>query len=93
MAEARNYWIATTRSEADLAGCDFTGVVFAGCHLTGAFVDEDTRFDGADLRGAFISGALLVRASLKGAIMPPSQVSTMVFDGFGIVVAGDVDSG
>ena len=73
-------------TEADLGGCDFTDVVFEDCHLAGAFVDEQTRFDGADLRGAVISGAHLVRASLRGAVMLPSQVSTMVFDGFGIVV-------
>ena len=74
-------------TEADLGGCDFTDVVFVDCHLTGAFVDEQTRFDGADLRGAVISGSHLVRASLKGAVMLPSQVNTLVFDGFGIVVA------
>ena len=74
-------------TEADLSGCDFTDVVFVDCHLAGAFVDDRTRFDGADLRGAMISGAHLVRASLRGAVMLPSQVNTMVFDGFGIVVA------
>jgi uncharacterized protein YjbI with pentapeptide repeats len=73
-------------TEADLGGCDFTDAVFEDCHLAGVLVDEQTKFDGADFRGAVISGAHLVRASLRGAVMLPSQVNTMVFDGFGIVV-------
>ena len=76
-------------TETDLEGCDFSDVVFEGCHLVGAYISERTRFDRADLRGAFVSGAHLVKASLMGAIMLPSQVNTMVFDGFGIVVFMD----
>ena len=79
-------------TEADLGGCDFTDVVFVDCYLAGAFVDEQTKFDGADLRGAVISGSHLVRASLKGAIMLPTQVNTLVFDGFGIVVFEEPES-
>ena len=60
--------------------------MFEGCHLVGAYISERTRFDRTDLRGAFVSGANLVKASLTGAVMLPSQVNTMVFDGFGIVV-------
>ncbi|MCY4654654.1 MAG: pentapeptide repeat-containing protein, partial [Dehalococcoidia bacterium] len=76
-------------TEADLEGCDFSDAVFEGCHLVGAYISERTRFDRADLRGAFVSGAHLVKASLVGAVMLPSQVNTMVFDGFGIVVFMD----
>ena len=56
-------------TETDLEGCDFSDVVFQGCHLVGAYISERTRFDRADLRGAFVSGAHLVKASLMGAIM------------------------
>ena len=76
-------------TEADLEGCDFSDAVFEGCHLVGAYISERTRFDRADLRGSFVSGANLVKASLRGAVMLPSQVNTMVFDGFGIVVFMD----
>ena len=76
-------------TEADLEGCDFSDVVFEGCHLVGAFISERTRFNRADLRGAFVSGAHLVKANMMGAMMLPSQVNTMVFDGFGIVVFMD----
>ena len=67
-------------TEADLEGCDFSDVVFEGCHLVGAFTSERTKFDRADLRGSFVSGTHLIRASLKGAMMLPSQVNAMVFE-------------
>lgn len=77
-------------TEADLAACDFTDAVFDGCYLVGAFMDEETQLDGADLRGAVISGEHLVRASLRGAVMLPTQVKALVFEGFGVVVDDSV---
>ena len=77
-------------TESDLDGCDFTGAVFENCKLLGAFVTEYTKLDGADLRGALISGEHIVNASLRGAMMLPSQVSALVFDGFGIIVSEDM---
>ena len=81
--------VGVNLTEADLDGCDFSDVIFEGCHLAGAYISERTRFDRADLRGSYISGANLVKASLRGALMLPSQVNAMVFDGFGIVVIMD----
>ncbi len=74
-------------TESDLSGSDFTDTVFEGCHLTGAVVNSDTRFDRADLRGAYISGSGLETARLKGAIMSTQQANTLLFERFGIVVA------
>ena len=74
-------------TETDLSGTDFSGTVFEGCHLTGAVVTDQTRFDRADLRGAYISGSGLEVASLKGTVMSAQQASTLLFERFGIVVA------
>ena len=74
-------------TETDLSGTDFSSAAFEGCHLTGAIVNEETRFDRADLRGAYISGSGLEVASLKGTIMSQQQASTLLFERFGIVVA------
>ena len=78
-------------TESDLDGCDFTGAVFENCKLSGAFVTEYTKLDGADLRGALISGEHIVKASLIGAMMLPSQVSALAFDAYGIIVAEDAE--
>ena len=84
--------IGVNFTESDLDGCDFTNAVFQDCQLSGAFVTEYTKFDGADLRGALISGEHIVKASLAGAMMLPAQVSALVFDGFGIIVSEVLDN-
>ena len=73
-------------TEADLTGCNFTGVSFEECHLAGVHVSEETLFDGADFRGAFIVASHLELASLKGAVMSPVQANTLLYERFGIVV-------
>lgn len=73
-------------TEADLTGCNFSRVVFEDCHLTGAYVTEETVFDGADFRGSYISASQLERASLRGAMMSPSQANALLFERFGILV-------
>ena len=76
-------------TEADLTGCDFTQASFDGCHLVGAIVNEETTFDGADLRGARISAAHLGEASLKAAIMTTSQAHSLLTERYGVVIADD----
>jgi uncharacterized protein YjbI with pentapeptide repeats len=76
-------------TDADLSGCDFTQVEFDGCHLSGATVSEETVFDGADLRGAYISSSQLEMASLRGAIMTSAQAQDLLLEKYGIIIAED----
>lgn len=62
-------------------GCDFTQTTFESCHLNGAIVNEETLFEGADLRGAQISNLHLEKASLKGAIMSTIQAHYLLHRG------------
>jgi uncharacterized protein YjbI with pentapeptide repeats len=79
-------------TEADLSGADFAGTEFTDCHLNSAVFNEETVFDGADLRGATISSSQLAVASLKGAIVSAAQAHTLLFEAYGIVVAEDAES-
>jgi uncharacterized protein YjbI with pentapeptide repeats len=71
--------------QADLVGCDFTDVVFGDCTLTEVSVSPETRFDGADLRGAKVDRGLLA-ASCKGAIVTEEQAKELVFEQFGLII-------
>ena len=77
-------------TEADISGCDFTDVEFEGCHLNGTTVSEETVFDGADLRGAYISSSHLDIASLTGAIMTIAQARDLLEERYGLVIVKDV---
>ena len=77
-------------TETDLTGCDFTQAEFEDCYLNSALMSEETLFDGADLRGAYISNTHLDTASLKGAIMSAAQAHYLLFEKYGIVVAEEV---
>ena len=74
-------------NEADLSGCDFTDVEFEKCYLNGAVFSDETKLDGADLRGAFISETSLGMASMRGAVMTTAQARYLLFEKYGIVVA------
>ena len=74
-------------SEADLTGCDFSEAVFVDCRLLSPVFGPDTKFDGADLRGATISNLRVDQASFRGAIFTPAQVETLMLERFGIIVA------
>lgn len=72
--------------DADLSGCDFREAVFEDCSMRNAHM-VDARFDGADLRGADISGITLDNARrFKGAIISNRQAAELML-GLGLVVA------
>jgi fluoroquinolone resistance protein len=77
-------------TEADISGCDFTDVEFEGGHLNGTTVSEETVFDGADLRGAYISSSHLDIVSLTGAIMMVAQARDLLKEIYGLVIVEDV---
>ena len=78
-------------TEADISGCDFTQVEFEDCHLNSAVVSDETIFDGADLRGAYISSSQLEITSLKGTLMSAAQAHHMLFERYGIVIVEDLE--
>lgn len=51
-------WHDSDFSHTDLRGARFRGVALTTCNFSGAILDEDTRFEGCDLRGSrFPAGA------------------------------------
>ena len=83
----RQKLVGVNLTDADLTGCDFTQTIFESCHLNGAIVNEETIFDGADLRGAQISNLHLEKSRLKGAIMSTTQAHDLLSETYGIVIA------
>ncbi len=73
-------------SEADLAGADFTDAVFERCRLQSPVIGPDTRFDGADLRGATLAGLRVDLCSFKGGIVTSNQARELLAERFGMIV-------
>ena len=66
--------------DADLSGCDFREAVFEDCSIRHAHL-TDTRFEGADLRGADIAGVKLSNARLfKGATISHRQAAELMLE-------------
>ena len=73
-------------SDAELSGCDFRDAVFEGGSLRNAQI-RLTRFDGADLRGADITGLNVMDSKhFKKAVISPRQAGAALA-AFGLIVA------
>jgi len=82
----KHKFVGVDLSEADLTGSDFSQATFEDCVLHSPLLDSDTRFDGADLRGAKVGNLRIDRASFKGALFTTSQAGRLMEDRFGIIV-------
>ena len=74
-------------TEANLSGCDFTDAVFEDCRIENPIVSPETTFEGADLRGARLSGLRLDIARATGAVISQSQAAGFLQDTYGTLVA------
>lgn len=69
-------------SGADLRGCSFVSSVLVGCNFSHALLDfadmTDTDLRGSNFTGASMNGTDMWRANLKGAVIDPITLHTLL---------------